>query len=830
VLTADAIGTNSSCPTAEHVVKWQFPGWGEQARVQFPHRLADGTTDPAHRVHHAEIGQLAATALSGNDLTSSALYTCGIVFLQAGWLTPVCLLCVAVLLYLFRFVYSEVGSALPINGGTYTSLLHTTSKGLAATAAVLSLLSYVATAVVSATDAVIYLQNLAPAVPVSVVTVGPLLLIFCLLTIYGIGESATVALVMFTFHIATLLTLIGFAVVFAFQDGFSVFLLSFQAPLPSPGGVLAALFFGFGSGLLGVSGFESSANMIESIKQGEYKHVLRNMHALVSFLNPMLALSCMAVLDTPTILANPGPLLGVLATRCGGSGLQLVMGIDAVVVLSGSVLTGFVGVTGLMERMAGDGCLPQFLMAKNTWRGTPHWIPLVFFILTASLSLLLGENVDTLSGVYTIAFLCVMQLFAVGNLLLKRKRPSLPRTDRAKVRTVVIALIFTGVGLLANLVGKPESVQYFVIYFLVAGLVVFISYQRASILRMVIPSVVSIVKRLPRPCVFGARLLCCCCCSTSREVDPATSVEECMAASYVSTMATPVVFFAKHADIVLLNKAALYVRENEQTSRMIVVHVLTKQNTGAAARVALHRLNVEQWKADGASPYDSAPEEQKTEPLPIPATAVAAAASTDGAVAPKIVEDTDVAGTEVAALSHAVRLVDSLYPKLRVDLLVLENEEFGPGIVHWLEKQLGTPSNNMFVGCPDSDFQHRLTDLGAVRVITRPSRKVAGSGVSGRAPFFVPSKVPAKLLKAVDAESVIPESHAIGAVLQTAFPPARQDSRMTLFSTVPAGPILPHGGGSVVQDGPLQIDSSLNDDLSAVLHGVVDEDLDEDED
>ena len=54
---------------------------------------------------------------------------------------------VAATLFLFRSIYAEVGSALPLNGGTYTLLLNTTGKKIAAGAAVLTILSYVATAV-----------------------------------------------------------------------------------------------------------------------------------------------------------------------------------------------------------------------------------------------------------------------------------------------------------------------------------------------------------------------------------------------------------------------------------------------------------------------------------------------------------------------------------------------------------------------------------------------------------------------------------------------------------------------------------------------------------
>lgn len=35
----------------------------------------------------------------------------------------------------------------------------------------------------------------------------------------------------------------------------------------------------------------------------------------------------------------------------------------------------------------------------------------------------------------------------------------------------------------------------------------------------------------------------------------------------------PFLFFCKRADIYVINKAILYVRENEQTNRLLVVHV-----------------------------------------------------------------------------------------------------------------------------------------------------------------------------------------------------------------------------------------------------------------
>jgi amino acid transporter len=66
---------------------------------------------------------------------------------MSGQLAPLCLLLVGFVLYLFKSVYGEAGTAIPLNGGAYNLLLNTTSKSVASLAACLTILSYVATAV-----------------------------------------------------------------------------------------------------------------------------------------------------------------------------------------------------------------------------------------------------------------------------------------------------------------------------------------------------------------------------------------------------------------------------------------------------------------------------------------------------------------------------------------------------------------------------------------------------------------------------------------------------------------------------------------------------------
>lgn len=97
-----------------------------------------------------KLGELSATAICDNDISSSCLYVSALAIAYAGQYAWVSLLIVALVLFLFRKIYGEVVGALPLNGGAYNALLNTTSKSTASIAATLTLLSYMATAVISA--------------------------------------------------------------------------------------------------------------------------------------------------------------------------------------------------------------------------------------------------------------------------------------------------------------------------------------------------------------------------------------------------------------------------------------------------------------------------------------------------------------------------------------------------------------------------------------------------------------------------------------------------------------------------------------------------------
>jgi len=118
------------------------------------------------------MGQLPATAICGNDIASSCLYVSALAIIYAGRWAPLALLIVAGVLYFFRSIYAEVVGALPLNGGAYNALLNTTSKFKASIAACLTILSYMATAVISAGEAMHYVHNIWHSLPVTGATIG----------------------------------------------------------------------------------------------------------------------------------------------------------------------------------------------------------------------------------------------------------------------------------------------------------------------------------------------------------------------------------------------------------------------------------------------------------------------------------------------------------------------------------------------------------------------------------------------------------------------------------------------------------------------------------
>jgi hypothetical protein len=88
------------------------------------------------------------------------------------------------------------------------------------------------------------------------------------------------------------------------------------------------------------------------------------MWAIVSFFNPMIALLLICIIPLAEVGEHKESLL-FLGQTTGGSWLAYLISIDAVLVLCGAVLTSFVGVSGLLNRMTLDRILPNYFLKQE---------------------------------------------------------------------------------------------------------------------------------------------------------------------------------------------------------------------------------------------------------------------------------------------------------------------------------------------------------------------------------------------------------------------------------------------------------------------------------
>ncbi|MGD8371665.1 MAG: APC family permease [Syntrophobacterales bacterium] len=490
------------------------------------------------------LGQWLATGICGNDITSSCLYVSAIAAVYAGVLAPVVLLMVIGVLYLYKKVYTEVVEALPLNGGTYNCLLNCTSKFAAALAACMTILSYIATAVISSKTAAEYLHTIFPSLGVMEGTIF-ILGLFATLAIIGITESAVVALTIFIFHITTLTVfcVLGFI---SLPTDFSILKANIST-LPAGKELLIAISLGFSAALLGISGFESSANFVEEQDVGVFRKTLRNMLIAVAIFNPLTSILSLNLLPLAEIVGHKDYLLSEMAHMMGGQTFKLVIVLDATAVLSGAVLTSYVGVTGLVHRMSLDQVLPQFFLKKSR-RDTSHRIIIAFFLLCSSILLVTKGSLLSLAGVYTISFLGVMTLFGLGDILLKTRRKELKRTYRAGWLTIILAIAATTLGMVGNVFIDHKNLLYFLQYFIPTVCLVVLMYLRIPILKAILQVLNNVMSKF----LIWRTIV----------IDQITAITE-----------QRVVLFARGGSLRRLHTAFEYIVNNESSRSVVVFHL-----------------------------------------------------------------------------------------------------------------------------------------------------------------------------------------------------------------------------------------------------------------
>lgn len=274
----------------------------------------------------------------------------------------------------------------------------------------------------------------------------------------------------------------------------------------------------------------------------------------VSIINPLMAFAIVAVIPIATVGDHQESLLSFMGNQTGGKWLSTFISIDAVMVLSGAVLTSYVGVTGLMKRMTLDRILPQLLIKENKNGSSPRILILFFLLCISVLSITKGE-LGPLAGVYTISFLLVMAYFGVGNFLLKIKRQKLPRPETAKTYLVAVAVLAIIVAIYGNISIHPEYLVVFLNYFVPSIIIISLLLNRKVVLQYFLLVLKSFMDNFYNQVKKGEIYI-------TNKIHTLTHQE--------------FVYFSKGDDIAGLNKVIQYVQENEITSKLKIVTVVNE--------------------------------------------------------------------------------------------------------------------------------------------------------------------------------------------------------------------------------------------------------------
>lgn len=101
-------------------------------------------------------------------------------------------------------------------------------------------------------------------------------------------------------------------------------------------------------------------------ERGVFAKTLRNMWIAVNVLNPLIAFLVICIIPISSVESHQNSFLSFIGTLTIGKWLATIISINAVSVLSGAVLTSFVGVSGLIKRMHWKGShLMIFLKRRN---------------------------------------------------------------------------------------------------------------------------------------------------------------------------------------------------------------------------------------------------------------------------------------------------------------------------------------------------------------------------------------------------------------------------------------------------------------------------------
>jgi len=445
---------------------------------------------------------LIGAGIVGADIGTSVFYGTGILYPIVGYLAPIFILLCCLMMWLFKRTYEEGLAISPYNGGAYSMILRSMGRRAAVLAGALTFVSYLATAAVSALSGGFYLSSLFGDISnTSVVLLSFIpLILFGFLNTQGIKEPAKLVTFVAIIHFALLLIMV------LWSTGYTIFywdkidFAKLSLIHPTKEITLPMVMYGFAAAFLGITGFESAAQIVEELEAPTMvtvRYLYRSVVILVSLTAPFISFYCLLLLSPDEVNQGINSLLSGLAEKLGGQIFLILIAIDATLTLFAATNTAFVGFIGLATTMAKQGNLPEVLLTRVAHKfpsvqGYPI-IALSFMVISMMMSAFVAGEVGIVAKVYEIAFLGVMVSFCIGVVLMRNRpmRRDVRKDFLSKIilkvdrRTIPVGPLFSGIVLAfaaGTLIFHAHDATLLLLIILLTGTLFAMAYFRWGIL------------------------------------------------------------------------------------------------------------------------------------------------------------------------------------------------------------------------------------------------------------------------------------------------------------------------------------------------------------
>jgi len=363
--------------------------------------------------------------------------------------------------------YAEFASTIPVAGSAYTYTYATLGELLAWIIGWDLILELFTAAAVIAKYWGIYLSNVFLLFDVDIPTTvnvlglelawGPLLIVavFTTLLVLGTELSARVNNVFTLIKIGIVLFVIVVGFLYVRAENYTPFIPEPVPTAPSGGDVWSQSLFSFLSGaepqqygVLGILagaalvffafiGFDVVATSAEEVRQPQ-KTLPRGIFGgliIVTILYILVTLALTGMVSYRELAAADEASLATAFINVGADWAAQVISVGILIGLTTVIMVLLMGLARVLFAMSRDGLLPRWLSHTTEHQKTPARVQIIGGALVA---LVAGfTNVDVLEEMINIGTLSAFVLVSIGVIVLRKKRPDLPRAFRVPASPVV---------------------------------------------------------------------------------------------------------------------------------------------------------------------------------------------------------------------------------------------------------------------------------------------------------------------------------------------------------------------------------------------------------